>query len=420
MTPEWNSAFSYTTPHSIIHEIPMSNIGVSGAFILDKSAEQLDISEKLEVRSYLVVEKFLEKETPRIFVSTSFGTYSGDETEKEAALSYYGSKAGFTGYLIISDSEGQYLASYKFNNGTKERMMMGIDPGEQTSEVYTGIIFEKATDMKTRSDDEPMCNYCGIPLRSNGTCWICDPDIAAITVYAYRPNIPMAEDDSYWDYDPGGGEDEWGGDREGGGGGTYPSNPYQKSALEASNKLKAALTNLSTIPMNKIHVTINTTLNNPGEVVTGVNTTRSLYDKNVIPAIHLRPGLTDAQIKLIMAHEYMHLKVFDISRNVGVYASSGDIDYIKSAQALHNANPELASNLSQYYPDINGAHHEYMGNHVAEMEQLLRQAFPGESNDFYRYGKWGGGAYNSTAFRNLPYAEQSAVQDYLRKQGLYK
>ena len=53
------------------------------------------------------------------------------------------------------------------------------------------------------------------------------------------------------------------------------------------------------------------------------------------------------------------------------------------------------------------------------MENLLRKAFPYQDNDFYRYGKWSGGAYNSPAFDNLPQTEKDAVKGYLRKQGLY-
>lgn len=48
------------------------------------------------------------------------------------------------------------------------------------------------------------------------------------------------------------------------------------------------------------------------------------------------------------------------------------------------------------------------------MEKLLREAFPGESDDFYNCGKWAGGATNSNTFLNLPKEEQKAVLNYLR------
>lgn len=38
-----------------------------------------------------------------------------------------------------------------------------------------------------------------------------------------------------------------------------------------------------------------------------------------------------------------------------------------------------------------------------ETEELLRQAFPGRNEEFYEYGKWGGGAFNSEVFEELPF-----------------
>lgn len=50
--------------------------------------------------------------------------------------------------------------------------------------------------------------------------------------------------------------------------------------------------------------------------------------------------------------------------------------------------------LSLSEGEVNAGHHLYMGGHADEMEQLLRDAFPGQSEDFYNYGKWAGGAMN--------------------------
>jgi len=38
---------------------------------------------------------------------------------------------------------------------------------------------------------------------------------------------------------------------------------------------------------------------------------------------------------------------------------------------------------------FNLGHHMYMGGHVDELEQLLRNAFPGQDEDFYNYGEVG-------------------------------
>ena len=59
-----------------------------------------------------------------------------------------------------------------------------------------------------------------------------------------------------------------------------------------------------------------------------------------------------------------------------------------------------------------------MGEHVAEMDSLLRGAFPGQDEKFYKYGKWGGGVFDSEAFRKLPADEQDAIWEYLEKLGL--
>ena len=59
-----------------------------------------------------------------------------------------------------------------------------------------------------------------------------------------------------------------------------------------------------------------------------------------------------------------------------------------------------------------------MGNNIEIVEQLLRNTFPGESNDFYRYGRWTGGAFNSDAFDNLSETERNAIRKYLKKHKL--
>lgn len=38
---------------------------------------------------------------------------------------------------------------------------------------------------------------------------------------------------------------------------------------------------------------------------------------------------------------------------------------------------------------MNEGHHEYMGKHTDIMEGILKDAFPGESDDFYNYGEMG-------------------------------
>jgi hypothetical protein len=69
---------------------------------------------------------------------------------------------------------------------------------------------------------------------------------------------------------------------------------------------------------------------------------------------------------------------------------------------------------------LNDGHHWYWGNNIDEFEEMLRGAFPNQSEDFYEYGKWGGGFYNSPAFDALPQEDKDAIFDYLEDNGLYK
>ena len=47
-----------------------------------------------------------------------------------------------------------------------------------------------------------------------------------------------------------------------------------------------------------------------------------------------------------------------------------------------------------------------------ETEELLKQAFPGRDEVFYEYGKWGGGAFNSEVFEELPFERQKSIENF--------
>lgn len=70
--------------------------------------------------------------------------------------------------------------------------------------------------------------------------------------------------------------------------------------------------------------------------------------------------------------------------------------------------------------DINDAHNNYMGDHVDAYEALLRSAFPGETEDFYEYGKWGGGVFNSSEYDALSDETRQKIENYLITNGLLK
>lgn len=131
-----------------------------------------------------------------------------------------------------------------------------------------------------------------------------------------------------------------------------------------------------------------------------------IWEKTSDYVIVIKSGLTDLQMELVLVHEFMHLKLFEISQDAG------------SAAELAKSNLELLTALNRY--NINDGHHFYMGEHIEETETLLRQAFPGRDEEFYEYGKWGGGAFNSEAFEKLPLDEQQEIYNYLSNLQLYK
>ena len=114
---------------------------------------------------------------------------------------------------------------------------------------------------------------------------------------------------------------------------------------------------------------------------------------------------------IVMAHEYTHLELLEKSRTAG------------SSNEFALKEPELLSAINNSseptdWGKINDGHHEYMGSHVDKMEERLRSAFPGQSEDFYKYGKWGGGATSSDAFLKLTKSERDKIIEYLTNNNL--
>lgn len=122
-------------------------------------------------------------------------------------------------------------------------------------------------------------------------------------------------------------------------------------------------------------------------------------------------SLTDLQLMLVMTHEYTHFELLEKSRTAG------------SRNQFTLKEPELSSDINNSneatsWGKVNDDHHEYMGSHIGEMESRLRSTFPGQSEDFYKYGKWGGGATDSKTFGELPKKEQRKIKNYLKRNGL--
>ena len=81
----------------------------------------------------------------------------------------------------------------------------------------------------------------------------------------------------------------------------------------------------------------------------------------------------------------MNIHISNCLRNPEPLAAAMNL-HLKSLNLLSAINN---SSEPTDWGKINDGHHEYMGSHVDKMEERLQSAFPGQSEDFYKYGKWG-------------------------------
>lgn len=189
-----------------------------------------------------------------------------------------------------------------------------------------------------------------------------------------------------------------------------PINDDKDSAIE-NKKISTAVTNLLCILGNKVtnivnYATFKIGLPAQNTLASSTMKYQDIFDQTSTITIIVKMGLTDIQQHLILAHECMHLVLIEVSRNAG------------SESALSQTNQELFNDIRQ--DGVNEGHHKYMGGHIDQVEQLLRSAFPGQDEDFYEYGKWGGGAMNSDEFTQLPKYKQHNTEVYLKKHDLLK
>lgn len=131
---------------------------------------------------------------------------------------------------------------------------------------------------------------------------------------------------------------------------------------------------------------------------------QDIYDKTTNIECKVKLGLDEGQMRIVVAHECLHLVLLEISRNAG------------SPSVLSNENKELYELIKDF--NINQGHHEYMATHIDEFKQLLREAFPGESNEYYEYGVWGGGLIYTNAFYDLSNDTKCNILNYLQNNGI--
>lgn len=128
------------------------------------------------------------------------------------------------------------------------------------------------------------------------------------------------------------------------------------------------------------------------------------YFKQVPSELILPPFYREDEYLLIVTHELFHLALFDISWTA------------ENMVKLMQINPALARYLDLGFGV--DPHHEYMGRIIIEYEDILRDAFPGKPEEFYTYGKWGGGITDSYRFKRLPLAQQERILEYLKNHNL--
>ena len=353
--------------------------------------------------------------------------------------------AGFSGLIVYTKPRGGipvYAGSYREGRLVKEVFLFDkSNTFEENLESLNGMLegyrLQPLVYMSSRSyseggdsqggggGDEWVYHTTGDPFQQYGyTCWFATDGkgnwyIVADTNKDGQPDTIL---DDGTDYRPGGeGGDEGGSSTGGGdvnpgggitgGGGTGDGDDdtgdgegganIPKEMAEIIDDIEDAI-DISDSVLNNMEIVMGTptTSNNAAELnsVGAANLEDVLYGDSPLQMV-LRDMPVNDYSRLVLAHEFYHAYLFGLSRDAG------------SARALGVSNPELQSLLNVY--DVNNAHHNYIGEHIDEYEDYLRDVYPGKSEDFYRYGRWGGGVYNSPAFQRLPESEQQAIYDYL-------
>jgi len=311
-----------------------------------------------------------------------------------STISFLHKDNSFDGYILYYDPNWNFKAGFVYGEGEITKSLV-----KTSSDVKTRL-------MQEMDDEECLHVYAKLLMD-----WYVNGIYDKTTEVGWewiRYECYMMTEGNYGEYD------QYGYNNDGGGQNNqqYQEPSYQQKVQNNANALEANLPEQLKTLTNKFSIRINdgfdTSLSQYGYILPSVTNslTTILFNSNVSYEIYLPEGLTEVQQKHILAHEYMHLYLFDISRTAG------------SNSALMNKNLELFSYLNTYN-NLNTAHHEYMGSHIDDVEWLLRDAFPNESNDFYRYGKWACGAFDSEAFESLSQTEKNAIINYLRKHELY-
>ena len=188
LTPDWSRTTQATTARSVVLNIPFVADSDTLAYLLHKQGGKTEI-EAVHSQTTLVMEKYLESEKIRTFVTTNLGMDPTPKRGKESPYLYTGSRRSFTGYMVISDEEGHFRFSYSYENGKRTRVSLRSGkshPELMEQEEYRGFLLSENSLLRTKGGPD-TCWICLVPL-NGGICPLCgnsniDPAIVTDDYY---------------------------------------------------------------------------------------------------------------------------------------------------------------------------------------------------------------------------------------------
>ena len=399
-------------------------------------------AERLKVYQKLVVRRNVQSGKMASYVLSLIPDVGCDDRRLPDRFSSRGKdKGGFSGIAVYTTTDrGALVRVQEYKNGVLQRGVYipsgkgsYADRCRMAREILDGTALMSRKNIMTRSgedvwedswDDNDYSDLDindledlgeGVYTDGNGHYYIdidYDGDIDLETIAPGHVEEEMPEEPETPTPDPGGGNegdgnegDDTGGDEVFPDDDTPSGDDYPTLEQIINSKKDALIISMgSALGSVKVGLTVVIGTPNGSPFASCEFTLGDLWNKLRNYTIIISGNLNDIQQDLVLAHEFMHLKLLQISQDAG------------SSRELALSDLELLTALNLY--GVNDGHHFYMGQHVKEMEQLLREAFPGMDDDFYEYGKWGGGAFNSDKFDQLSKEEQDAIEEYLRGIGL--
>jgi hypothetical protein len=409
VVPDWDYAVLSENEVESYLEVPVdsdTHLGFGPVGVTDES--QIHLTDRRVVVRQI-------KETGQLYLYTSL--WIPDDEESLIAMPSLNmfDKGLFSGRIYFFLPSGEFYWGAGFSEGLPVSSVTLVDDQDDSGPTTRAAGVTSHCDLVTEGFTMLGCNRGPnnepIDCWETGHSWISNQYIEC---WGYGGgNIPIPTD-------PDGPEPGSGG---GGGGGSgnqgssdddddnpesvVPDPVYEATVDSLEERLMNSVANLIANVSNQFAILFVSSLSD-GNIAGFTLSFSDMFDSSKPLTLQFPVGLTDTQMKLILAHEILgHLTLFDVMREAGNLSN------------LSQENPDLYIAIGQNQWNPNDGHHWYWGNNIEEYEQMLRGAFPGESEDFYEYGKWGGEFYNSPGFDALPPDEQIAILEYLDDNDLY-